>query len=85
MEVEHRIEVIPVTPELQTKINELEAEGWQLPPGVVPVIVYHLARVKGIPAAAQNALGKIKIDDSKVHVLRQGQLISGADPVEPKQ
>ena len=74
-EVEHTVKTLQITPNLQAEIHALEAEGWQLVPGVLPVIVYHLVRQKNAPAVVQGALGQIKVDETKVHILRDGKLI----------
>ena len=75
-EIEHAVKVIPIDAGLQDEVKRLEAEGWQLMPGVQPVAVYHVARVKGQQMAAQSGAGQVWIDDSKVHILRDGKLVN---------
>ena len=74
-EVEHKIEVIPIDANIQKKLESLEIERWQVVPGVQPVAIYHLVRMKVQPSAQQGAFGQIKVDETKVHVLRDGKMI----------
>lgn len=74
VDVEHVIKTIPLDAEFQNELRRLEGEGYELFPGITPVAIYHLIRKKP-SEEGQGALGKIKIDETKVHVLRDGQLI----------
>lgn len=78
-EVEHDIRVFPIDAQLQDRLQVLVREGWDLVPGVTPVAVYHLVRVKkeavtpDLPVPDQNfggpsGFGKLLIDDSKVFI-----------------
>lgn len=75
MEVEHDIKVIPLTPNLQAELERLTKEGWILVPGVQPIAIYHVVRQKAATAQANTAIGTMMIDESKVQILRNGQLI----------
>lgn len=75
VEVEHTIRVIPIDSDFQNALKKLEAEGYDMIPGVTPVAVYHLVRSKEVPAPAEGAQGIIKIDDAQVHILRDGKLV----------
>ena len=75
-EVEHAVKVLQIDNNLQLEVKKLEAEGWELVPGIVPVAVYHLVRVKNKPQFAQVAEGIMGVDDSKVHIIRGGKVIS---------
>lgn len=78
MEVEHDIKVIPVNENLQGEIEKLAKEGWALVPGVQPVAIYHVVRPKHINSHLMAPAGKgsLSIDDSKIHIMRDGKLIS---------
>ena len=75
-DIEHDIKVIPIDANLQSTIKQLEGEGWELIPGVVPVAIYHLARNKDQLPKAMGGHGTLGIDDTKVHVLRNGQVVN---------
>jgi hypothetical protein len=75
-DIEHDVKVIPIDANLQTTIKKLESEGWELIPGVVPVAIYHLARNKDQPPKSLGGEGSLGIDDTKVHVLRNGQIVN---------
>lgn len=75
-EIEHAVKVLTADRTLQEELQKLEAEGWSLVPGVLPVVVYNLVRQKKEEEQpGMGAFGKIRIDDTKVHVLRDGILI----------
>jgi len=67
MDLEHRIEVLPIDDKFQTTIAELQQQGWQLAPGVAPTATYHLIRAK---PPKPDAEFHMTIDPSKVHILR---------------
>ena len=47
-------------------------------PGVLPVAVYHLIRMKQAVNHSNQAggFGDLKIDDTKIHVIRDGQVVN---------
>ena len=67
MDIEHSIKVFPIDADLQTNVQTLVNEGWEVIPGIPPVAVYHLVRAKKEPAAA--GMGTLLIDDSKIFVV----------------
>jgi hypothetical protein len=73
MEIEHEIKVIPVDDNLPTEVSKMVADGWQIVPGVKPVAIYHVVRVKKQPDLG--GMGELKIDESKIHILRDGKLV----------
>lgn len=75
MEVEHDIKVIPVNDKMTGEIERLAKEGWTLVPGVQPVAIYHVVRQKQATAQASMGKGTMMIDDSRIGILRNGQLI----------
>ena len=77
-EIEHTVKVLQLDDSFQTEIKALEAQGWQQVPGVLPVAVYHLIRMKPAENHANQAggFGDLKIDDSKIHVIRDGQVVN---------
>lgn len=75
-EIEHVVKVLTLDESFGAELKRLEEEGYELLPGVLPVVVYNLIRKKKADDAPTGmALGKIKIDETKVHVLRDGNLI----------
>lgn len=75
-EVEHAVKVLQIDNNLQQEVKQLEAEGWELVPGILPVAVYHLVRIKNKPPFAQIAEGTMGVDDSKVLVIRDGKVVT---------
>ena len=76
MDVEHIVRSFPVDGELKEKVAALEAEGYEIIPGIPPVIVYHLARTKKPPEEHNDqphSLGKLTIDDSLITVIKAGE------------
>lgn len=78
MEVEHDIKVLPVNESLQGEIEKLAKEGWALVPGVQPVAIYHVVRPKHSTSHIMAPTGKahLSIDDSRIHIMRNGEIIS---------
>lgn len=81
MEVEHSVKVFSLDSDLENNIKSMTAEGWLLLPGITPVAIYHVVRMKGMVSPPQDdgniPLVKIAIDETKVKILRDGQLIDG--------
>jgi hypothetical protein len=75
-EVEHAVKVLSIDNNLQDEVKRLESEGWELMPGILPVAVYHVVRIKNKPQFAQAAEGTMGIDDSKVLIIRDGKVVS---------
>lgn len=73
MEIEHIISTFPIDENLQKSVDELVKEGWELPPGIKAVAVYHLVRVKPEQSPGMGAMGKLTLDDSKILVIPAGQ------------
>ena len=77
-EIEHCVKVLELNDSFQGQVKALEAEGWQLVPGVLPVAVYHLIRMKQPVGQSNQAggFGDLRIDDSKIGILRDGKLVN---------
>ena len=77
-EIEHSVKVLQLDDNFQAEVKALEAEGWQQVPGVLPVAVYHLIRAKQTVGQGNQVggLGVLKIDDSKIGILRDGKLVN---------
>ena len=67
MEIEHDVKVLTIDEDFNGAIERLKSEGWETIPGIKPVAVYHLARVKKPASAA--AIGRMVIDESKIMVI----------------
>lgn len=80
MEIEHAVKVFPLGPTLEDDVRKMTAEGYMLIPGVVPVAVYHVVRIHAKPGEnpPPKPMAKIQVDDTKVKILRNGELIDGA-------
>ena len=73
IEVESKTVMLPMDDSLQEALNGLSREGWLNAGGFVPQVVYHLVRMKQPPQA--EPLGKMTIDESKVHLIRNGEIV----------
>lgn len=73
MDVEHKVVSLPVDNDLQDEVKRLEADGWQVFPGIPPVMVYHLVRAKQpmpAPKTEETKLPfKLTIDDALISVI----------------
>ena len=67
--MEFMTKVLNVDANMQAEITKWAAEGWQLVPGCIPQAVYQLYRQSKV----SGSMGKLVIDDSKVHVVRAGE------------
>ncbi|HVX57434.1 MAG TPA: hypothetical protein VHA37_06910 [Candidatus Saccharimonadales bacterium] len=77
MEIEHTVKVFCMDADFEAHVRKMTEEGWMLLPGIPPVAIYHCVRMNGAPDDAPKPTVKVAIDDSKVHVLRNGVLIEG--------
>lgn len=75
-EIEHTIVTIPIDEKLGGEVEKLRAEGWEAVPGVTPVAIYHLVRVKKDQPGLPSARGIMRIDDTQVEVMRNGKPVS---------
>ena len=74
MELEHTVKVFPIDENMKASVDALVREGWDMVPGVLPVAVYHLVRIKPTAQAPSvTAFGVLTIDDSKIQVIPAGQ------------
>lgn len=60
---------------LPSKLHELESEGWEIMPGNPPKVTYHLVRDPKRAKPAIGGLGKFAIDETKIHVIRDGKVV----------
>ena len=70
MDFEHTIKSFPIDANYAAEIKKIDAEGWQLVPGVSPVAVYHLMRQK---PGVGTAMGSMRIDEAGVFIIPAGQ------------
>lgn len=71
MEIEHDVKVLAIDERFNDEIMKLKNDGWETIPGIKPVAVYHLARVKKQPQGA--GIGRMVIDESKIMVIPAGK------------
>lgn len=75
MEIERKKVTLVVDPAtLPGELEKLGAEGWTIDPAIKPVAVYNLVRQK---SSEIGGVLKMTIDDTKIKILRNGQLIDG--------
>ena len=79
MEVEHSVRVFALDNALEDNIRAMTAEGWLLVPGVIPVAIYHVVRMKGVAPHddGHKPVARINIDETKVQIIRDGQPVDG--------
>lgn len=82
MEFESEIKVIPLDDNLPAELAKLAEQGWQTAPGVKPVVLYHLVRIRNPQTLTDIGIKpQITIDDSKVGIIRGDKFIK-ADGTE---
>ena len=74
VEIEHKTVSIVIDENMQAEMDKLTADGWMLIPDIKPVAIYQLVRAKGAQATTHGIGAQLKIDDSKVGILRGGKL-----------
>lgn len=74
-EYEYETKTFPVNSELVPTIEDLGRDGWDLIPGLQPVAVYPLRRLR-VRAAEAPLMAKLTIDESKVQIIRNGQIVT---------
>ena len=78
MEIEHTVKMFPLDASLEQNVKAMSEEGWMLVPGIMPIGIYHVVRMKGAqPDTGHKPIAKLAIDETKVKILRNGQLIEG--------
>ena len=78
MEIEHTVKMFALDQTLEQSIKDMSAEGWMMVPGIIPVGIYHVVRMKGMqPDTGHKPVAKMTIDETKIKILRNGQLIDG--------
>lgn len=73
-EVEHAVKTVTIDEGYPAAIDALKAEGWELIPGILPVAVYHVVRLKNRQVTTDAQLNLV-IDDSKIVVMRNGEIV----------
>lgn len=73
MQIEHEVKVIPIDENFQTEVEKLRSDGWEIVPGVKPIAIYHLARLKK-EEKGLGGVGRLVIDDSKVSIIPASEL-----------
>lgn len=75
--VEFLTKIISVDEHMQAEVDRMQADGWLLVPEIKPVVIYQLHRVIKQPEqAAHHGFGQMAVDESKVHILRNGKVLS---------
>lgn len=70
MDIEYDVKAIPIDENYQAELDKLQKEGWQPAPGAKPIAIWHLARAKRVPMAGGAGFGDLKVDDSKIMILK---------------
>lgn len=90
MELEHDIKLIRLS-EFDKTMKELQDQGYMSIPGVEPVIVYHVARVKGLQPGQAAPLThgahkvEVKINENRIYTLRGGKYYDADGNEVPKE
>lgn len=73
MPFEHQLKVLIVDLDLQKNIDAMTADGWKLLPDVKPVAIFHLVKETAAvaPLAGVGGVAELKIDESKIVILRK--------------
>ena len=74
MEWEYKVEVLPIDLNLQSTVEQLAQQGYQLVPGTAPMAIYHLQRPK--QSQPMGTRGGMTIDDSKITIIRGGKEVT---------
>jgi hypothetical protein len=82
--IEFTLRILPFNDTLQSELAKLGAEGWQPVPNLTPAATYVLFRPVQQPVAPQAepaaaGLGKLTIDETKVHLYRNGRLVEAGE------
>lgn len=79
---EFALKIIPFNDDLHAERSKLEKEGWVMMPGLSQPVTYVMFR-SGAPVVVQSqvdqapaGLGSMKIDDTKVHIIRDGKPVA---------
>ena len=72
IELERVVKTIEIDKNFPTEIEKLKNDGWELIAGIPAVAVYHLVRNKNRPPLSASAKAHLKIDESKVGIIRAG-------------
>lgn len=73
-ELEHAVKTLTIDEDYPVAVEALKAEGWELIPGILPVAVFHVVRLKIRPATTDAQLNMV-IDESKIGILRNGEIV----------
>lgn len=74
--VEIGLKILAADQTLQRQLEALAKEGWQPVANLTPAISYVMMRtVAPVRQPEVAALGKLTIDETKVHIYRNGQLV----------
>jgi hypothetical protein len=72
MDFEHDVKVLPIDGNFPAAVDQIQKEGWQLIPNIMPIAIYHVIR----PRLSQGDMQlKLNIDDSKIGILRNGKMV----------
>jgi hypothetical protein len=71
MDFERVVREIPIDANFKDAIDQLQKEGWQIDPEVMPKAVYHLMR----PVPEGDMQLRLAIDESKISVIRDGKIV----------
>ena len=78
--VQFQTVILPFDDKLTDELKKLEAQGFQQLPGTPPVVIYTVFRSPEQPPAqsrgdAHAGMVQMGIDDSNVHIIRNGQKV----------
>jgi hypothetical protein len=77
MDYEYETRVMAFDENLQAEIKKMEAAGWQVNPSAQSLVIMHVQRPQPQQAAGFGGFGSLGIDESKVHIMRDGKIVDG--------
>lgn len=89
-EFDYMTKTLVIDGSLQGELDKLIASKWEIMPGTKGVAIYHLMRLKEqqapnvAPLVGVGPVGRLAIDDTRIHILRANGTIDPPFPVEQK-
>jgi len=74
--MEYKTVTLPIDQNWQQEVQKLIDDKWDIVPGTQPCSIHHLVRAKQqVPVAGVGGLGTMKIDESKISIIRGGKVV----------
>jgi len=76
-DIEIAQKIVEIDEHMNENLARMAAEGWQPIPGMKGVAIYPVQRIRAPAQDGQAGLAVISVDETKIKILRNGQLIDG--------